>query len=95
MRSNSDKHYNKREVFSRRMVLGINTLYYISVVLLVVFSLYVLISNGIITAISAMFSIIALGIMVVLFIFIATIIAYIVGTTLDIAKNLYKWRNRN
>lgn len=95
MRSNNNKHYNKREAFSRRMVLGINTLYYISVVLLVVFSLYVLISNGVITAISAMFSIIALGIIVVLFILIATIIAYMVGTMLDIAKNLYKWRNRN
>lgn len=95
MRLNNNKHYNKREVFSRRMVLGINTLYYISVVLLVVFSLYVLIGNGIITAISAMFSIIALGIIVVLFILIATIIAYIVGTMLDIAKNLYKWRNRD
>ena len=77
------------------MVLGINTLYYISVILLVVFSLYVLISNGVLTAISAMFSTIALGIIMVLFILIATIIAYIVGTMLDIAKNLYKWRNRN
>ena len=78
------------------MTVGINTLYYISVIMLVMVCLYMLSNSGIVLAINMLFVLIGLGITAVITFFVAMIFAYIVGTIIDISKELYNnWRNRN
>lgn len=92
----SNNNTNKRENFSRRMTVGINTLYYISVIMLVMVCLYMLSNSGIVLAINMFLVLIGLGITTVITFFVAMIFAYIVGTMIDISKNIYNnWRNRN
>lgn len=92
----SNNKVNKRENFSRRMTIGINTLYYISVIMLVMVCLYMLSNSGVVLAINILFVLIGLGITAVITFFVAMIFAYIVGTMIDISKNIYNnWRNRN
>lgn len=92
----SNNKVNKRGNFSRRMTVGINTLYYISVIMLVMVCLYMLSNSGVILAINMLLVLIGLGITAVITFFVAMIFAYIVGTMIDISKNIYNnWRNRN
>ena len=92
----SNNNANKRENFSRRMTVGINTLYYISVIMLVMVCLYMVSNSGIVLAINMLLVLIGLGITAVITFFVAMIFAYIVGTMIDISKNIYNnWRNRN
>lgn len=92
----SNNNTNKRENFSRRMTIGINTLYYISVIMLVMVCLYMLSNSGIVLAINMLLILIGLVITAVIAFFVAMIFAYIVGTMIDLLKNIYNnWRNRN
>lgn len=92
----SNNKVNKRENFSRRMTVGINTLYYISVIMLVMVCLYMLSNSGIVLAINMLLILIGLGITAVIAFFVAMIFAYIVGTMIDLLKEFYNnWRNRN
>lgn len=92
----SNNNTNKRENFSRRMTVGINTLYYISVIMLVMVCLYMLSNSGIVLAINMLLVLIGLGVTTVITFFVAMIFAYIVGTMIDLSKNFYNnWRNRN
>lgn len=78
------------------MTIGINTLYYISVIMLVMVCLYTLSSSGIVLAINMLLVLIGLGVTAVMAFFVAMIFAYIVGTMIDISKDIYNnWRNRN
>ena len=92
----SNNKVNKRENFSRRMTVGINTLYYISVIMLVMVCLYMVSNSGIVLAINMLLVLIGLGVTAVMTFFVAMIFAYIVGTIIDISKDIYNnWRNRN
>lgn len=92
----SNNNTNKRENFSRRMTIGINTLYYISVIMLVMVCLYMLSNSGIVLAINMLLVLIGLGVIAVIAFFVAMIFAYVVGTIIDITKDIYNnWRNRN
>ena len=78
------------------MTVGINTLYYISVIMLVMVCLYIVSNSGVVLAINMLLVLIGLGITAVITFFVAMIFAYIVGTMIDISKNIYNnWRNRN
>ena len=83
---------NKKVVFSKRMTIGINTLYYISVVLLIVYGLIALQNSGIALVINTLLVFVGLGIIAVLLFFIAMVIAYLVGSMIDIANQLYQNR---
>ena len=83
---------NKKVVFSKRMTIGINTLYYISVVLLIVYGLIALQNSGIALVINTLLVFIGLGVTAVLLFFIAMVIAYLVGSMIDIANQLYQNR---
>lgn len=83
---------NKKVVFSKRMTIGINTLYYISVVLLIVYGLIALQNSGIALVISTLLVFIGLGVTAVLLFFMAMVIAYLVGSMIDIANQLYQNR---
>lgn len=83
---------NKKAVFSKRMTIGINTLYYISVVLLIVYGLIALQNSGIALVINTLLVFVGLGIIAVILFFIAMVIAYLVGSMIDIANQLYQNR---
>lgn len=83
---------NKKVVFSKRMTIGINTLYYISVVLLIVYGLIALQNSGIALVINTLLVFVGLGVTAVLLFFIAMVIAYLVGSMIDIANQLYQNR---
>ena len=91
----SNNKVNKRENFSRRMTIGINTLYYISVIMLAMVCLYTLSNSGVVLAINMLLVLIGLGAIAVMSFFVAMILA-IVSTLIDISKYIYNnWRNRN
>lgn len=85
----------KKDDFSRRMRLGINTLYYLSVLLLIVFSLYALYQSSFAMALNALLVFIGLGVTAVAIFATALICAYLVGTIVDILKKLYSNRRKN
>lgn len=78
------------------MTVGINTLYYISVFMLVMVCLYMLSNSGVVLAINILLILIGLVITAVITFFVAMIFAYIVGTMIDLSKDIYNnWRNKN
>ena len=74
------------------MTIGINTLYYISVVLLIVYGLTALQNSGIALVINTLLVFVGLGVTAVLLFFMAMVIAYLVGSMIDIANQLYQNR---